>query len=485
MQPVLVDSDNATAAIRTSPQLLPTETPILGGRYRVRRLLGRGGMADVFLGDDLLLERAVAIKIMRHDIADESGLERFRREAIALAAVRSPHIVGIHDIGLAEAGVYLVMQHIDGQTIEQEIARGGPMSHVRVEKLLTQLLDGLAEMHAQGLVHRDIKAANVLLDHTDHVTLLDLGIVLDTRHAPLTAPGMVAGTPEYLPPETRHRAESEFTSDVYQVGLLMLYMLTGVDLGRRPKHSLTENVLRLAAPLGPVARRALADDPTKRFPSAAIMRTAMQDAVAPDREPLPADRPRIAAEHRTTTELAPAHLLALLASTHPMALSAEARRTAKTTELRGPPNALARGSTDEINFDIVLPASKVVHLPPQRKVLIIGDAECCATIHRLLLASHEVLTVDTALEALQRIQRGARYDAILCGLAMPMYFHRTLVEACPEQAALIIFLTHYISTRDARAFLTTVNNPSLDTPFELALLKQLIDRPGVSLPAGT
>src|SRR6185312_14891762 len=123
------DESSTTPTLRSPPLLVAREPRVLGGRYRVRRLLGQGGMADVFLGDDLLLDRTVAIKILRPSLADDSaGLERFRREAMTLATVRSPNVVGIYDIGMQNESVYLVMQYIDGHTIEQEIARSGPMS---------------------------------------------------------------------------------------------------------------------------------------------------------------------------------------------------------------------------------------------------------------------------------------------------------------------------------------------------------------------
>jgi serine/threonine-protein kinase len=277
-------------------------------------------MANVFLADDLLLERTVAIKVLHAALADSGGLERFRREAVALGAVHSNHVVGIHDMGLDGPDVYLVMEHIEGKTIEEEVARLGPMSVARAENVIIQLLVGLAEMHAQNLVHRDIKPSNILVDGTGHVVLLDLGIALDTRRARLTQPGMVAGSPGYLAPESRARAESEFTSDVYQVGLLLLFLLTGVDFARRVHLSIEELLLRLPAPLDRIAGRALAPDPAQRFPSALIMKEAIE------RELRGQTRSRLTrGEHRPimgtlgpavrrTTELAPAHLLMLLAS---------------------------------------------------------------------------------------------------------------------------------------------------------------------------
>jgi serine/threonine protein kinase len=120
-----------TSARPTIPiaPLLDPAARIVGGRYRVRHLIGSGGMAEVHVGDDLVLEREVAIKILHPHIArDDAGLERFRREALALADVASPHVVAIYDVGLDKDCAFLVMRHIEGQTLEQEIIRHGPMS---------------------------------------------------------------------------------------------------------------------------------------------------------------------------------------------------------------------------------------------------------------------------------------------------------------------------------------------------------------------
>jgi tRNA A-37 threonylcarbamoyl transferase component Bud32 len=492
---------STTPTLQNAPLRLPCETRVLGGRYRVRRLLGRGGMANVFLGDDLVLERAVAIKLLHPHLAeDSSGLERFRREAMTLAAIRSPHVVGIYDIGLDEEGVYLVMQHVEGRTIEQEIARTGAMANARVEAVVTQLLDGLAEVHAQGLVHRDIKPSNVLLDESGHVVLLDLGIVLDTRRAPLTAPGMVAGTPGYLAPESSTRAESDYSSDVYQVGLLMLHLLTGVELARRcPMNGFDDLVQKLPASLGGVVRRALAADPSERFPSAEMMKEAVETALAcsevttqpkPERartnrgehRPLASDRVSAAPELRANlvvpgaqvpTKIAPA----LVPRVAPLV------RTIKTTALQAAQILSVRhaGEDPAADYGASHPTStRIPIMKPQAltrgRILIVDeDVAFCGTLHRMLNATHDVLVVHTATQALSCFDGGARVDVILCGLASPMTFHEALLRRHPEQATSMIFLTGRGSTKEARAFVAKASSKNLSKPFEITLLKQLID----------
>jgi serine/threonine protein kinase len=264
-------------------------------------------MADVYVGDDLLLERTVAIKMIHEHIeVDAVGLERFRREAIALAAVTSSHVVAIHDMGF-DGGWFLVLQHVHGQTLADEIGRKGPMALERAEWVLTDLLDALIEIHSRGLIHRDIKPSNIMIDEREHVVLLDFGIALDTSRSRLTEPGMLAGTPAYAVPGCL----AEPASDVYQVGLLMLFLLTGVD---PVEGTMSRGLLqRLPPELSSVARCALAMDPSARFPSAQTMRDALEEAFD---EIATAILPRTVIDKRTC-EISRTQLLGLLADSQP------------------------------------------------------------------------------------------------------------------------------------------------------------------------
>jgi tRNA A-37 threonylcarbamoyl transferase component Bud32 len=501
VQAFIENESSTTPTLQSAPLRLPCETRVLGGRYQVRRLLGRGGMANVFLGDDLVLERAVAIKLLHPHLAeDSSGLERFRREAMTLAAIRSPHVVGIYDIGLDDEGVYLVMQHVEGRTIEQEIARTGVMPNARVEAVVTQLLDGLAEVHAQGLVHRDIKPSNVLLDGNDHVVLLDLGIVLDTRRAPLTAPGMVAGTPGYLAPESSTRAESDYSSDVYQVGLLILFLLTGVELARRcPINGFDDLIQKLPASFAGVVRRALATEPSDRFPSAEIMKEAVETALASSRgttQRKPERARTNRGEHRALAgerESAAPELRANLVvpGTQPPTKMAPAlapgqaplTRNIKTTALQAAQILSVRLADEDplADYGTALPTrTRIPIMRPQaltrgRIVIVDEDVAFCGTLHRMLKAAHDVLVVHSAAQALSCFDGGVRVDVILCGLASPMTFHEALLRTCPAQASAIIFLTGRGSTKETRAFVGKAKNKNLSKPFEITLLKHLID----------
>src|SRR5215475_973700 len=141
---------------------------LLAGRYEIQSLIGSGGMAEVFAGRDRMLERMVAVKRPRRDIdVDAEISERLQREAIALASIDSPHVVAIHDVGATQHGVYLVMQRLVGCTLDEEIGAHGPVSAARACRIARDILTGLAAIHASGLVHRDLKASNVLLDRRE------------------------------------------------------------------------------------------------------------------------------------------------------------------------------------------------------------------------------------------------------------------------------------------------------------------------------
>jgi serine/threonine protein kinase len=463
---VWVEDARSTTPTLKNPPLLAVEERVLGGRYRILRLIGRGGMADVFLGDDLLLERTVAIKVMHAHLADDSsGLERVRREAMTLAAVRSPNVVGIYDIGF-DGSVFLVMQHLEGHTIEDEIARTGPMSEARATGVLAQLLDGLVEIHALGLVHRDIKPSNIILGGGDHVVLLDLGIALDVRRAPLTAPGMVAGTPGYLAPESC-TCETDYASDVYQVGLIMLFLLTGVDFGRQsPARSVEDLLSRLPASLRGMARRALATDPSERFPSALVMREALDnppEVPPPPPPPLPSAKderrrtrrgvqaPLTKRDSAATTVLLPTVLL-------PTVLL--------PAQILAPPQTVYLGG-------IRLPIVQLAKL--RRRILIVDeDVAFSRTLHRMLKA-HDALIVNTPSQALAHLEGGARVDVILCGLMAPMEFHAGMIQRCSEQVPVTIFLTETRASKEVCAHTDKITNRCLGKPFELDLLEELID----------
>lgn len=261
------------------------ETPRLGamrrlaGRFELRRWLGSGGMADVHLALDRELDRQVALKILRQEwLGDTTAVARFRREALCLGMVDSPHVVAIHDAYIGPDLAYLVLRHVRGRTLDALIAEEGPLPPRRAVRVVAGVIAGLRELHARGLVHRDLTPGNVVIDEQDRAVLLDLGVARDRRGRSLTPVDAALGTPGFLAPEIAQGAEIDARTDQYQLGLLILLALTGVapEDGEQAVDAALETV---APPLRAVVARALAPAPTLRFDDVGALDAALEAAV--------------------------------------------------------------------------------------------------------------------------------------------------------------------------------------------------------------
>jgi serine/threonine-protein kinase len=269
-------SRSAEQTQRLSKKSAPPDREVLVGRYSLTTLIGRGGMAEVYEAYDRPLERIVAIKRPRSDAPRDAMVsERLHREGLALAAIDSPRVVAIHDISFTSSGVFLVMQRLRGRTLEDEIARNGPLTPAKACRLARDILAGVAEIHERGLVHRDLKASNVLLDRTDHAVLLDLGAALHQRRRPLTVPGTVLGTPECMAPEQLEPGTVDGRVDLYQVGLILVYLLSGAT----SPSTVDPKVLAIPSALREVIQRARAPV-DERYASVAEMAHALDRALA-------------------------------------------------------------------------------------------------------------------------------------------------------------------------------------------------------------
>jgi serine/threonine protein kinase len=274
----------------------PRDRELIAGRYEILSLIGRGGMAEVFAARDRMLERMVAVKRPRNDVDDGAEIaeicDRLQREALALASIDSPHVVAVHDVGVAPGGVYLVMQRLYGRTLDEVIGAHGPVSPARACRIARDILAGLAAIHAGGLVHRDLKASNVLLDRGDRAVLLDLGAALHLRRRSLTAPGTVLGTPECMAPEQLAQAPLDGRVDLFQLGLILIYLVTGT----MAQSAVDPTQLEIPAALREVIARALAPADA-RYGSAPEMRDALDQALAgcmlEPIEPMLPDRPTL------------------------------------------------------------------------------------------------------------------------------------------------------------------------------------------------
>ncbi len=206
------------------------EERVLGARYRLVRHLARGGMAEVYVAEDQLLNRTVAVKVLFPELArDEAFVERFRREARAAASLNHHNIVSVYDFGQDEGSWFIVMEYVEGRNLRDVIRSEGPMDPARAADLGAEVAAALDAAHAQGIIHRDVKPANVLIAaDTGTVKVADFGIAraANARQG-LTMPGTVLGTATYLSPEQAQGQAVDFRTDVYSLGMVIYEVLAG------------------------------------------------------------------------------------------------------------------------------------------------------------------------------------------------------------------------------------------------------------------
>ncbi|GAB4057952.1 serine/threonine-protein kinase [Catellatospora paridis] len=263
----------------------------LGGRYTLKTLIARGGMGEVWSAEDTVLARRVAVKVLLPNLAADPGFAaRFRAEAQAMAALSDPGIVEIYDYGQADGIAYLVMQFVEGESLLSLVRRAGPLEPAQAMRLLAQAADAIHAAHLQGIVHRDVKPANLLLRPDGRLALTDFGIARIVAADQLTAAGEIFGTASYLAPEQVTGADIGPATDVYALGVVAYEMLTQRRpfTGETPFAVAIQQVHELPPELPPsvpepvqaVVMRALAKDPAQRWPSAAALSQAASAAIS-------------------------------------------------------------------------------------------------------------------------------------------------------------------------------------------------------------
>ena len=200
----------------------------LSGRYKIVRSLGEGGMANVYLAHDLILNRDVAVKLLRLDLRDDqAAIRRFRREANSLTELVNPYIVNIYDVDEDNGMQYLVMEYVDGTDLKEYIARNHPMPYARIIEIFLQILSAVDEAHAHGIIHRDLKPQNILMDKNGNVKVTDFGIAVAAAEETMTRTNTLMGSVHYISPEQARGSIITKQSDIYSLGIVLFEMLTG------------------------------------------------------------------------------------------------------------------------------------------------------------------------------------------------------------------------------------------------------------------
>jgi serine/threonine-protein kinase len=208
---------------------MPPATRVYANRYELGEEIGRGGMAEVFLAHDRLLDRPVAVKVLSPQFAsDPTNVERFRREAQAAAGLNHPHIVAVYDWGEEDGTSFIVMEYVAGQTVRELLQTHGRLAPTDAARIAADIADALSFAHAHGVVHRDVKPGNILVTPQGQVKVTDFGIARAETSEPLTKTGAVLGTATYFSPEQAQGFALDGRSDVYALGVVLYEMLTGV-----------------------------------------------------------------------------------------------------------------------------------------------------------------------------------------------------------------------------------------------------------------
>ncbi|WP_017380816.1 Stk1 family PASTA domain-containing Ser/Thr kinase [Paenisporosarcina sp. TG-14] len=269
----------------------------ISGRYKVLEMIGGGGMSNVYLAHDMILDRDVAIKVLRYDFSNEDDLHRrFQREALAATSLTHPNIVNIFDVGEDKDLQYLVMEFVEGKTLKHYIVDAAPLSPVETVNIMKQLTSAIGHAHQNQIVHRDIKPQNILMDGIHHVKITDFGIAMALSATSFTQTNSVLGTVHYLSPEQARGGTATKRSDIYALGIVLFELLTGKlpFLGESAvsialKHLQTETPsVRAVVPSIPqslenVVMKATAKDPRNRYQTVEEMEYDLNNVLSEDR----------------------------------------------------------------------------------------------------------------------------------------------------------------------------------------------------------
>ena len=269
----------------------------INDRYEIIRAIGEGGMANVYLGYDTILDRNVAIKVLRGDLSnDEKFVRRFQREALSASSLAHQNIVEMYDVGEDDGVYYIVMEYVDGKTLKQLLKKRGTLTLSEAIDIMSQLTDGMAHAHDSYIIHRDLKPQNIMIKDDGQIKITDFGIAMALNSTQLTQTNSVMGSVHYLPPEQASGKGSTLKSDIYSMGILMYELLTGslpfrgdnaVEIAlkhmREPLPSLRDTNNAIPQSIENIIRKSTAKNPKNRYDSARSMHEDLLTALNDER----------------------------------------------------------------------------------------------------------------------------------------------------------------------------------------------------------
>ena len=269
----------------------------INDRYEIIRAIGEGGMANVYLGYDTILDRNVAIKVLRGDISnDEKFVRRFQREALSASSLAHQNIVEMYDVGEDDGVYYIVMEYVDGKTLKQLLKKRGTLTLSEAIDIMSQLTDGMAHAHDSYIIHRDLKPQNIMIKDDGQIKITDFGIAMALNSTQLTQTNSVMGSVHYLPPEQASGKGCTIKSDIYSMGIIFYELLTGslpfrgdnaVEIAlkhmREPLPSLRDTNNAIPQSIENIIRKSTAKNPKNRYDSARSMHEDLLTALNDER----------------------------------------------------------------------------------------------------------------------------------------------------------------------------------------------------------
>ena len=269
----------------------------INGRYEIIRSIGEGGMANVYLGYDTILDRNVAIKILRGDLSnDEKFVRRFQREALSASSLAHPNIVEMYDVGEDDNIYYIVMEYVEGKTLKQLLKKRGSLTLSEAIDIMLQITDGMAHAHNSYIIHRDLKPQNIMIKDDGQIKITDFGIAMALNATQLTQTNSVMGSVHYLPPEQASGKGCTIKSDIYSMGIIFYELLTGslpfrgenaVEIAlkhmRDPLPDLREENPSIPQSIENIILKSTAKNPKNRYDDAKSMHDDLLTALDDDR----------------------------------------------------------------------------------------------------------------------------------------------------------------------------------------------------------